>query len=111
MKCLVLDVFTTVSQEVHAQLQVLCIIHVLQHDGVVRSVQQNLSEKFDALSFRHIVWTREQSVVTGKERIVLVVEEARDHGLVFRKKFPEGGKRIGCYVEGTALDVRKERPE
>lgn len=63
------------------------------------------------MPFRHIIRAREQSIVAGKKCIVLVVKEARDHRLVFREKFPEGGKRIGCYVEGTALNVRKERPE
>lgn len=54
MEAFILDHFPIIFEEVHAQFEMLPSIHVCRHDGVVRSVEQNLAQQFYRLPFRNV---------------------------------------------------------
>lgn len=50
-----LNVTALVSQQVHHHLEVGLVSDVTRHNGVIRSIEQDLAEKFDRLSFGDVV--------------------------------------------------------
>jgi hypothetical protein len=50
-----LDVPTLVSEQIHHHLEVGFVGDVARHDGVVCTVEEDLAEEFDRLSFGDVV--------------------------------------------------------
>lgn len=62
-----LNVSALVPKQVHHHLEVGLVRNVPSHDGVVGSVEEDLSEEFDGLSFRDVVGGEDESGVGGEE--------------------------------------------
>ena len=70
METLVVDHLPVVSQELHDDLEMLPRVHILRHNVVVCSIEQNLAQQLDRLALRHIALRLDQHrVVLGEEGV------------------------------------------
>jgi len=63
MKALVLHHLAVVSEQVHANLQMLSAVDVLGHDVVVGSVEEDLAQELDGLPLGDVAVGLDQYVV------------------------------------------------
>ena len=61
MECLKLNVFALVSEQIHHHLEVRLVGDVARHHVEIRTIQQNLSQQLQGLSFRDVVLRHDQS--------------------------------------------------
>lgn len=54
VETLVLNHLSVILQQVHAQLQMLAAVDILRHYAIVGSVEEDLSEKLNRLSFCYV---------------------------------------------------------
>lgn len=88
VEAFVLDHFAVVTQEVHADLEMLARIDVACHDGVVGTVEQDLAEKLDRLALGDVaVGLHEGGVVAAEEEVKVDAEVARYEFLVPGEEF------------------------
>ena len=67
MKCLVLDIPALIPQCVHDDLQILRASDVPGHAGVVASIEEDLAEEFERLSFGDVVWRQNERLIGCEE--------------------------------------------
>lgn len=85
VEALVLDHLAVVPEEVHADLQVLALVDVGDHDAVVGAVEEDLAEEFDRLTFGYVaLGLDEDLVVFPEEEVEVDGEVAGDELLVAR---------------------------
>lgn len=83
MEALVLHHLAVVSEQVHADFEVLASVDVGDHDAVVGAVEENFAEQFDGLAFGDVaVGLDENIVVFFEEEIEVDGEVAGDEILV-----------------------------
>ena len=112
VKALILHHLPLVPQQIHAQLQMLPLIHILHHDAVIRPIQEQLAQQLDALPLRHIALALDQHVIVPtKKELEIVIQVIRHQALVPRQQLAEGGKRIRAGLEGGIVDPGEEAPE
>lgn len=79
MEAFVLDHLAVVSEQVHADLEVLAAVDVGGHDVVVGSIQEDLAEEFDGLALGDVRGgLDEDGVVFGEEEVKVGLEVVGD---------------------------------
>lgn len=96
MKPLVLHHLPIVSQQIHAQLQILSTGDVFRHDIIVCSVQENFSEQLDRLSLCDVgLRAEEDAVVSLEEKIEIDCQILGNKRLVLREYILDRNSAIG----------------
>lgn len=72
VKALVLDHLAVVTQEIHADLEVLAAVDIGRHDVVIRPVQEELAQEFDRLPFCDVARGLDEDVIVFVEEHVEV---------------------------------------
>ena len=76
----VLNHSSMVTQQLHAQFEVLALRHVGGHDSVIGAVEEDLAQQFDGLPFSHVrVRVEEETIVEAEEAGKVGCEVWRDN--------------------------------
>jgi hypothetical protein len=69
---LVLNHFPIIAQEVHAYFEVLATINISSHYAIVGTIQQDLTQELNRLTFGHVTVRLDQDIVVFVEEKVKV---------------------------------------
>lgn len=88
VEALVLNHFSIVSKEVHANFEVFAAVDIRSHDIVVGTVQKKFSQEFNRLSLGDVTVRLDQHMVVSlKKHIKIDREVAWNNLLVLGQKF------------------------
>lgn len=105
VECFKLDVFALVAEKVHHHFEVVFGRDVFGHNGEIGSIEEDLAEEFEGLSFGDVVGRLKQGGVHGEERVVVAFEESGDHRLMTGQHLFEIAECIARDAECRLLDI------
>lgn len=82
MEAFVLNHFSVIAKQIHADFKMLASVNIRGHDSVIRPVQENLAEQFNRLTLSNVAVRLYQYVVVFLEEQIKVGREIPGHQLL-----------------------------